>query len=249
MDFANCQPQLTSLTPDEICNGFGGGCNDDGMPPTSDNLNRFARYVDARSSSALTLAQSSNDVSNNAIALANNANGLATSANANASAALLAANAAGNSGLNLTLVGTQINLSDVTSILATIDISSLLTALLPPGSVIMWAGSTVPIGWALCDGTSGRPDPRDKFVIGASATNTIGSTGGTSTHSHAITIDQALTGITASSTPDIVDNGGTAPNIATLPITINDPGHIHTGNASQTSNLPPFYALSFIIKL
>jgi hypothetical protein len=34
--------------------------------------------------------------------------------------------------------------------------------------IIQWFGnSTLPTGWALCDGTNGTPDLRNKFVIGA----------------------------------------------------------------------------------
>ncbi|MBA7670356.1 hypothetical protein ES703_78501 [subsurface metagenome] len=35
--------------------------------------------------------------------------------------------------------------------------------------ICIWAGAVVdiPAGWSLCDGNGGRPDLRDKFVIGA----------------------------------------------------------------------------------
>lgn len=38
--------------------------------------------------------------------------------------------------------------------------------------ICLWAGAIVdiPAGWALCDGNGGRPDLRDKFVIGAGNT-------------------------------------------------------------------------------
>lgn len=37
------------------------------------------------------------------------------------------------------------------------------------GIIVLWGGAIVdiPAGWALCDGNGGRPDLRDKFVIGA----------------------------------------------------------------------------------
>jgi len=42
---------------------------------------------------------------------------------------------------------------------------------LSAGSIIMWSGSiaSIPEGWALCDGTKGTPDLRDKFIIGAAS--------------------------------------------------------------------------------
>ncbi len=39
--------------------------------------------------------------------------------------------------------------------------------LLPAGSIVMWSGSRIPSGWALCDGTDGRPDLIGRFVMGA----------------------------------------------------------------------------------
>jgi hypothetical protein len=46
----------------------------------------------------------------------------------------------------------------------------------PVGGIIMWSGSTVPSGWALCDGTNGTPNLVDRFIMGAA---TAGATGGT----------------------------------------------------------------------
>lgn len=39
----------------------------------------------------------------------------------------------------------------------------------PVGGIILWSGAaeSVPRGWAICDGTRGTPDLRDKFVVGA----------------------------------------------------------------------------------
>lgn len=40
---------------------------------------------------------------------------------------------------------------------------------IPVGGIIMWSGTiaTIPSGWALCNGSAGTPDLRDKFVVGA----------------------------------------------------------------------------------
>jgi len=39
-------------------------------------------------------------------------------------------------------------------------------AMIPVGGIIMWSGSTIPTGWALCDGLSGTPDLRGRFIVG-----------------------------------------------------------------------------------
>lgn len=40
------------------------------------------------------------------------------------------------------------------------------------GIICIWGGAIVdiPAGWSLCDGNGGRPDLRDRFVIGAGST-------------------------------------------------------------------------------
>lgn len=38
---------------------------------------------------------------------------------------------------------------------------------IPPGTIVLYNGTTAPEGWALCDGTNGTPDLRGVFVIGA----------------------------------------------------------------------------------
>jgi hypothetical protein len=62
---------------------------------------------------------------------------------------------------------------------------------IPSGGIIMWSGSIaeIPAGWALCDGTNGTPDLRDRFVLGAGSTYAVGDTGGAMTHTHTVNID------------------------------------------------------------
>ena len=55
--------------------------------------------------------------------------------------------------------------------------------LVPPGAIIMWSGSIndIPVGWALCDGSNGTPDLRDRFIVGAGGSYNVGNTGGSDT--------------------------------------------------------------------
>lgn len=61
-----------------------------------------------------------------------------------------------------------------------------LQDLVPAGAIIMWSGSLIeiPAGWALCDGTNGTPDMRDKFAVGAGLAFAVGAVGGSATHDH-----------------------------------------------------------------
>ena len=61
--------------------------------------------------------------------------------------------------------------------------ASQLNSPVPQGVIVMWSGSlvSVPAGWALCDGTNGTPNLRDRFVIGAGTTFAVGATGGSTT--------------------------------------------------------------------
>lgn len=75
---------------------------------------------------------------------------------------------------------------------------------LPAGLIAMWSGSigAIPARWALCDGTTGTPDLRDRFIVGAGSAYSVDGTGGTTSattssagaHSHTVTVDaHALT--------------------------------------------------------
>jgi hypothetical protein len=83
------------------------------------------------------------------------------------------------------------------------------------------------MGWALCDGTNGTPDLEDRFVVGSGQTFFPGEVGGSTEHSHTFLLPQSSSG------------SGTSPNNAKVGDYTTDP----------TSSLPPYYALSYIMKL
>lgn len=75
------------------------------------------------------------------------------------------------------------------------DVEDITNAAFVVGQVIMWYGSVanIPSGWALCNGSNGTPDLRNRFVIGAGDTydqNSVGgslaafNTGASGNHSH-----------------------------------------------------------------
>ena len=89
-----------------------------------------------------------------------------------------------------------------------------LEEVVPSGFIGMWSGSasTIPTGWALCDGTNGTPNLTDRFVLGAGKASQPGATGGTATATPSVAAGNAKTkGIgLATAAP-----GGTAGNAGT----------------------------------
>lgn len=70
-------------------------------------------------------------------------------------------------------------------------IQYILDAGVPPGTITLWYGSlvSIPNGWFLCDGDNGTPDLRDRFVLGAGGSVPVDAVGGSSTHTHSVTVD------------------------------------------------------------
>lgn len=144
----------------------------------------------------------------------------------------------------------------------------------PSGGIIMWSGSvaSIPSGWLLCNGTSGTPDLRDRFIVGAGSTYAVGATGGSA---DAIVVSHTHTGTTNTSgshqhtsnttVPRVqigTDNGtawagaasGTYGTSTTTTPVAEAGGHTHTfttassGSSGTNANLPPYYALCYIMK-
>ena len=57
---------------------------------------------------------------------------------------------------------------------------------LPNKIIAMWLGTlaSIPGRWLLCDGASGTPDLRDRFIKAANVGGDVGTTGGTAGHDH-----------------------------------------------------------------
>lgn len=107
----------------------------------------------------------------------------------------------------------------------------------PSGGIIMWSGTSgnIPAGWVLCDGSNGAPDLRDRFIVGAGNTYTEGAVGGAPTHNHG----------------GITPEGGTPIKVGTYsnpPTSLYCSSKDHTHALSSDNNLPPYYAMCFIMK-
>jgi microcystin-dependent protein len=113
--------------------------------------------------------------------------------------------------------------TNTTQVATTAFVTAALAATVPAGVILLWSGSvaSIPSGWALCNGTSGTPDLRDRFVVGAGSTYAVAATGG----ADSITLNS--TQIPSHTHTFSATTGNMSAN-ATHTHTINDPGHSHT---------------------
>lgn len=134
---------------------------------------------------------------------------------------------------------------------------------LPAGVILMWHGLTanIPNGWLLCNGTSGTPDLRDRFVKGAPVATEAGATGGAATHTHTGHSAHAVTqpsdhAADVSGTPSATTDAtlvGTA--VASSTHTHTTPLLAHAGAAVDAHSAhdtpdskPPWFEILFIMK-
>ena len=139
---------------------------------------------------------------------------------------------------------------------------------IPSGCILLWSGSTgsIPATWYLCDGTNGTPDLRDRFIVGAGNTYAVNATGGTTdsivvSHTHTatsvVTDPGHLHSIAQQNLPGngFISGGGNAigtggtfnTNTATTGITVATT-NATAGVSGTNANLPPYYALAYIMK-
>jgi hypothetical protein len=142
---------------------------------------------------------------------------------------------------------------------------------LPTGAIILWSGSigSIPAGFVLCNGNNSTPDLRDRFIVGAGSTYAVDATGGSAdsivvshthtatsvvtdpTHSHAAGYTNGSSGAAGTGVPlaNFASSGssnfsttsvGTGITVATT--------NASTGVSGTNANLPPYYALCYIMK-
>lgn len=147
----------------------------------------------------------------------------------------------------------QIHELGITNINVSITSEKLKKASLPTGAIMMWSGSiaSIPSGWGLCDGSAGRPDLRNRFVMGARASYGVSAVGGAENivinanqlpaHVHEINDNHSSPNVNTTGFTVITDGyfGGSSSATTRKNITSNSPVDIR----------PPYYALAYIIKL
>ena len=134
---------------------------------------------------------------------------------------------------------------------------------IPTGMISLWYGSigSVPLGWYLCDGTNGTPDLRDKFVVGAGSTYSVAATGGSTdaivvSHTHTATVTDPghFHGIGTGSANVATNSNQASPagsqtNVSSqTKVTGVTVSNASTGVSGTNANLPPYYALAYVMK-
>lgn len=170
----------------------------------------------------------------------------------------------GTSTFTGTITGPTPSVTDDSTKLAT---TAFVRDIIPTGVIVMWSGSiaSVPTGWLLCDGANGTPNLCDRFIVGAGSTYAVNATGGSA---DAVVVDHTHTGTTngggshthtlsgyaalgGSTSLGIYSNGVRTDNSNTMSTA---PNHTHTfttgssGVSGVNANLPPYFALAYIIK-
>lgn len=149
---------------------------------------------------------------------------------------------------------------------------------IPSGVILLWSGasSSIPSGWYLCNGLNGTPNLIDRFVVGAGSSYSVGGTGGSKdaiaiSHNHTFSATTSTNGAhqhrhqAAGLYTAIWQGyaegygnfgGGTPDDPCVILKTELDGNHSHTlsgttsstGSSGTNANLPPYYALCYIMK-
>ena len=145
-----------------------------------------------------------------------------------------------------------------------LDVAQAVYAV-PAGGIIIWSGSqaSIPTGWLLCNGSSSTPDLRDRFIVGAGLTYAVNASGGSAnailvSHTHTFTGTALATHLHGSG---VASGGGggsfyTATGspevnqINTSAVSAGTPAGTNSteGSSATNANLPPYYALCYIMK-
>jgi hypothetical protein len=154
---------------------------------------------------------------------------------------------------------TGVTLQTLDNLYPILQNASATATTISTGLIAIWSGATgsIPSGWTLCNGTNGTPDLRNSFIIGAGSTYAVGATGGSAdsivvSHTHTITdpghTHSLVSTGSATSLPIVSSAGSTAGTGVTTASATTGITNQSTGVSGTNANLPPYYALAFIMK-
>jgi hypothetical protein len=140
--------------------------------------------------------------------------------------------------------------------------STAPTSAFTSGMILLWSGSivSIPAGWYLCDGSNSTPDLRDRFIVGAGSTYAVNATGGSAnaivvSHTHTATDSghtHTITVANQSNVNDSTSGGDLRPQVSSTTLTTaTGTANItvaSAGSSGTNANLPPYYALAYIMK-
>ena len=134
---------------------------------------------------------------------------------------------------------------------------------IPAGGILLWSGSigSIPAGYVICNGSNGTPDLRDRFVVGAGSTYAVNATGGSAdavivSHTHAATVTDPGHVHTQIGTSPGIEGASSNPGSAAVSNSSNTGSAVTgisvanatAGVSGTNANLPPYYALCYIMK-
>jgi hypothetical protein len=157
-----------------------------------------------------------------------------------------------------TTLGTYDNLYGI------VGVQTAVGTTIPTGMISLWYGAigSVPSGWYLCDGSNGTPDLRNRFVVGAGSTYSVAATGGSAdavvvTHTHTATSTVSETPHShtyntpaspgASGTGGLGSAGSASTSAVSTGLTVATT-NANAGVSGTNANLPPYYALAYVMK-
>ncbi len=107
------------------------------------------------------------------------------------------------------------------------------------GMIILWYGAypDIPEGWIFCNGDFGTPDLRNKFIVGTGPSYPQGTTGGGSTHFHALGINSHNHTIPVGTAIAAGSDFGSTCDLSSV-----------VASTDAGSNIPPYHSLLYIMK-
>ena len=132
---------------------------------------------------------------------------------------------------------------------------------IPAGGIILWSGAAnaIPAGWTLCDGLNGTPNLVDRFVVGAGASApAVGTTGGSKdavvvSHTHTATDSGHSHSLPSTYWGGGGQRAGSGGGLGTDPSSTSGTSSANitvaaAGQSGANANMPPYYALCYIMK-